>query len=72
MITLMLIIVIGIIVLARVFSRSRGKDTFITIPFASSNQPCNYPENDPLMTDPTFRFFGGNFFHDDHRQQGEI
>jgi len=72
MITLIFLVVIGIIVLIRVFSICREKDAHITIPFDYSNQPISYPENNPLMTDPTFKFFGGNIDHDYYRQQGGI
>jgi hypothetical protein len=60
MIILMFIIIIGIIVLARIFSRSRGKDADITIPGDLYEWPEGYPQDDPYVTDPAFFFMPGN------------
>ena len=57
MIILMFIIIIGIIVLARVFSRSRGKDGYITMPINPYKRPDGYPPDDPYVTDPAFSAF---------------
>jgi hypothetical protein len=63
MIILMFIIIIGIIVLARVFSRSRGKDGYITMPINPYKRPNSYPSDDPHLTNPAFSAFGNNRSH---------